>query len=109
MNLCCSEPPSIRARRLTWSRKSCNSMHRSCLPQGVRGRAREEPYAYRHQGWPVRALGHGRASQLIRQKVPELVVAGAKVVRDEWYGDSLGNVVMHDPEGNEFRVALRRA
>lgn len=42
---------------------------------------------------------------LIRQEVPELVAAGATVVSEEWYGDALGHVVMHDPEGNEFCVA----
>ena len=44
-------------------------------------------------------------ARLIRQKVPELVAAGATVVREEWYGDVLGHVVMQDPEGNEFCVA----
>jgi hypothetical protein len=44
-------------------------------------------------------------AQLIRQKVPELVASGATVVREEWYGEVLGHVVMQDPEGNEFCVA----
>jgi Glyoxalase-like domain len=45
-------------------------------------------------------------ARLIRQKVPELVAAaGATVVREEWYGDVLGHVVMQDPEGNESCVA----
>jgi hypothetical protein len=43
--------------------------------------------------------------QLIRAKVPELVAAGASVVREESYGERLGHVVMQDPEGNEFCVA----
>ena len=43
--------------------------------------------------------------QSIRAKVPELVAAGAVVVREETYGDRLGHVVMLDPEGNEFCVA----
>ncbi|SOC51522.1 VOC family protein [Ornithinimicrobium cerasi] len=43
--------------------------------------------------------------RLIRQKVLELVGLGASVVREEWYGESLGHVVMQDPEGNEFCVA----
>ena len=30
---------------------------------------------------------------------------GAKVVREEFYDDVLGHVVMLDPEGNEFCVA----
>ncbi|MFI7215493.1 VOC family protein [Micromonospora maritima] len=42
---------------------------------------------------------------LIRAKVAELVAAGAVVVREERYGDQLGHVTMHDPEGNEFCVA----
>jgi predicted enzyme related to lactoylglutathione lyase len=41
----------------------------------------------------------------IRAKVAELVEAGATVVRDQFYGDQLGHVVMLDPEGNEFCVA----
>jgi predicted enzyme related to lactoylglutathione lyase len=43
--------------------------------------------------------------QLIRAKVPELQAAGAAVVREEFYGQALGHVVMQDPEGNEFCVA----
>jgi predicted enzyme related to lactoylglutathione lyase len=43
-------------------------------------------------------------ARLIQQKVPRLVAAGATVVREEWYGDVLGHVVMQDPEGNEFCV-----
>lgn len=43
--------------------------------------------------------------QLIKAKVPELVAAGAIVLREESYGDVLGHVVMKDPEGNEFCVA----
>jgi predicted enzyme related to lactoylglutathione lyase len=58
----------------------------------------------------IRVAGPGpwdmaERARLIRQKVPELVAAGATVVREEWYGDVLGHVVMHDPEGNEFCVA----
>lgn len=43
--------------------------------------------------------------QLIREKVAELIAAGATKVREEMYDDDLGHVVMHDPEGNEFCVA----
>jgi hypothetical protein len=43
--------------------------------------------------------------QLIRAKVLELVRDGATAVREEFYGDHLGHVVMLDPEGNEFCVA----
>lgn len=41
----------------------------------------------------------------IRSTVPDLVAAGASVVREVFYGDQLGHVVMTDPEGNEFCVA----
>ncbi|MGN9812799.1 VOC family protein [Micromonospora sp. BQ11] len=58
----------------------------------------------------VRVAGPGlwdmtERARLIRQKVPELMSAGATVVREEWYGDVLGHVVMQHPEGNEFCVA----
>ncbi|WP_326558616.1 VOC family protein [Micromonospora sp. NBC_01796] len=58
----------------------------------------------------VRVAGPGpwdmtERARLIRRRVPELVSAGATVVREEWYGDVLGHVVMQDPEGNEFCVA----
>ena len=42
---------------------------------------------------------------LIRAKVAELTAAGATAVREEFYGEHLGHVVMLDPEGNEFCVA----
>jgi predicted enzyme related to lactoylglutathione lyase len=41
----------------------------------------------------------------IRTKVATLVARGATMVREEFYGDDLGHVVMLDPEGNEFCVA----
>jgi predicted enzyme related to lactoylglutathione lyase len=44
-------------------------------------------------------------ARLIRERVPELVAAGATVVREEMYGHDLGHTVMLDPEGNEFCVA----
>lgn len=44
-------------------------------------------------------------AELIRAKVDELVGAGATRVREEWYEQDLGHVVMLDPEGNEFCVA----
>ena len=58
----------------------------------------------------IRVAGEGpwdmpRRAQLIRAKVPELVALGAVVVREEYYEDALGHVVMMDPEGNEFCVA----
>jgi hypothetical protein len=43
--------------------------------------------------------------QLIRAKAAALVGAGATSVREEYYGEWLGHVVMLDPEGNEFCVA----
>ena len=43
--------------------------------------------------------------QWIRDKVAELVAAGATTVREETYGGELGHVVMLDPEDNEFCVA----
>ena len=58
----------------------------------------------------IRVAGPGpwdmaERARLIQQKVPQLVAAGATVVREEWYGDVLGHVVTHDPEGNESCVA----
>ncbi|MEQ1700148.1 MAG: VOC family protein [Ilumatobacteraceae bacterium] len=58
----------------------------------------------------IRVAGDGpwdmaARAQLIREKVPQLVAAGATVVREEHYDDVLGHVVMQDPEGNEFCVA----
>ena len=41
---------------------------------------------------------------LIRAKVAELTAAGATAVREEFYGEYLGHVVMIDPERNEFCV-----
>jgi hypothetical protein len=43
--------------------------------------------------------------RLVRERVAELVGAGATLVREELYGGELGHVVMLDPEGNEFCVA----
>ena len=43
--------------------------------------------------------------RLVRERVSELVAAGATQVREEHYGGELGHVVMLDPEGNEFCVA----
>src|SRR5215475_13674379 len=42
--------------------------------------------------------------RLIRAKVPDLQAAGATIVREEFYGHTLGHVIMQDPEGNEFCV-----
>jgi predicted enzyme related to lactoylglutathione lyase len=58
----------------------------------------------------IRVAGDGdwdmdERERLIRAKVPELEAAGARIVREEFYEQSLGHVVMQDPEGNEFCVA----
>jgi hypothetical protein len=58
----------------------------------------------------IRVAGEGpwnlaERERLIRAKVPQLVTAGARTVREESYGEQLGHVVMSDPEGNEFCVA----
>ena len=42
--------------------------------------------------------------RLIRERVDELVNAGATPVRELSYDGVLGHVVMFDPEGNEFCV-----
>jgi Glyoxalase-like domain len=56
----------------------------------------------------IRVAGPGdrdaESEQRMRAKVAELVALGATHVRDEYYGDQLGHVVMLDPEGNEFCV-----
>ena len=43
--------------------------------------------------------------QLIRAKAAELVAAGAVIVREDRYDEHIGNIVMLDPENNEFCVA----
>jgi Glyoxalase-like domain len=43
--------------------------------------------------------------KLIRAKVAVLSSAGGTKVREEFYDEHLGHVVMLDPEGNEFCVA----
>jgi catechol 2,3-dioxygenase-like lactoylglutathione lyase family enzyme len=58
----------------------------------------------------IRVAGDGpwdmaERERLIRARVPELIAAGATVVREERYDEHLGHVVMLDPEGNEFCVA----
>ncbi|XVX22120.1 VOC family protein [Actinomycetota bacterium] len=58
----------------------------------------------------IRVAGKGpwdmaARAELIQQRVPELVAAGAALVREERYDDVLGHVVMLDSEGNEFCVA----
>jgi hypothetical protein len=41
----------------------------------------------------------------LRSEVARLASIGATVVREEFYDEHLGHVVMLDPEGNEFCVA----
>jgi predicted enzyme related to lactoylglutathione lyase len=58
----------------------------------------------------IRVAGEGpwdmtERERLIRAKVPELQGVGGTVVREEFYGQVLGHVIMRDPEGNEFCVA----
>jgi len=58
----------------------------------------------------IRVAGEGpwdmaEREQLIRAGVRELQAVGARIVREEFYGQVLGHVVMQDPEGNEFCVA----
>ena len=40
----------------------------------------------------------------MRRKAAELVTLGATQVREDFYGDQFGHIVMLDPEGNEFCV-----
>jgi len=47
----------------------------------------------------------GEREQRIRAKVADLAALGATLVREEFYGEQLGHVVLLDPEGNEFCVA----
>jgi hypothetical protein len=63
---------------------------------------------FRHVDPPRRrgaAGGHGRPRAAQRAKAAELATAGATTVREQFYGELLGHVVMLDPEGNEFCVA----
>jgi hypothetical protein len=58
----------------------------------------------------IRVAGEGpwnmaSRERLIRVKVPDLVVRGATVVREEYEEGVLDHVVMLDPEGNEFCLA----
>jgi hypothetical protein len=58
----------------------------------------------------IRVAGNGpwdmaEREQLIRAKVSTLLAGGAAIVREEFYGELFGHVVMQDPEGNEFCVA----
>ena len=50
-------------------------------------------------------VGPDERESLVRAKVAALVAAGATEVREEYYREEFGHVVMLDPEGNEFCVA----
>ena len=50
-------------------------------------------------------VDNARREEWVRDKVADLVAAGANTVRVDHYGDEFGHVVMLDPEGNEFCVA----
>jgi hypothetical protein len=56
----------------------------------------------------IRVAGPGERSPesavRMRAKALALVELGAAQVREDFYGDQLGHIVMLDPEGNEFCV-----
>jgi len=56
----------------------------------------------------IRVAGPGErdaaSASRMRTKAAELVAHGATQVREDFYGDQLGHIVMLDPEGNEFCV-----
>jgi hypothetical protein len=56
----------------------------------------------------IRVAGPGERSPesavRMRAKAAALVELGATQVREDFYGDQLGHIVMLDPEGNEFCV-----
>ncbi|QNE17824.1 hypothetical protein F1D05_07790 [Kribbella qitaiheensis] len=56
----------------------------------------------------IRVAGPGfrsaESEKRLRAKEAELLALGATQVRDEYYDDQLGHIVMLDPEGNEFCV-----
>jgi hypothetical protein len=58
----------------------------------------------------IRVAGEGpldmaERERLIRAKVPGLLAVGARIVREEFYGQVLGACGHAGPEGNEFCVA----
>ena len=79
--------PAIGFLKVPEPKTSKNRMHVDIRPAG------EPPWD------PV------ERERLIREKVEVLVGAGATEVREEYYGDEFGHVVMLDLEGNEFCVA----
>jgi hypothetical protein len=80
------EGPALGFLRVPEGKTSKNRMHSDIRPAG------EPPWV---------PAEHER---VIRLKAAELLVAGATSVREEFYGEHLGHIVMLDPEGNEFCV-----
>lgn len=80
--------PAIGFLRVPEGKAAKNRVHVDVRPAG------EPPWEPAHH------------ERLVREKVADLVAAGARTVREESYdGVTLGHVVMLDPEGNEFCVA----
>jgi glyoxalase superfamily protein len=79
--------PAIAFLRVPEGKTAKNRVH---IDLRVAGPARHEPV---------------ERERLVRERVAELVAAGATTVREESYGEAFGHVVMLDPEGNEFCVA----
>lgn len=56
----------------------------------------------------IRVAGEGprteESAARMRAKADQLVALGATKVREEFYGDVLGHIVLLDPEDNEFCV-----
>jgi len=78
--------PAIGFLRVPEGKTSKNKMHIDIRPAG------EPPW------------DPAERERVIRSKASELLVAGATSVREEFYGEHLGDIVMLDPEGNEFCV-----
>jgi hypothetical protein len=56
----------------------------------------------------IRVAGPGprtpESEHRMRAKAAELLALGATHLRDDYYGDQLGHIVMLDPESNEFCI-----
>ena len=100
----CSAPCSAATRRgTTPSPKCCRKVSRR---SPIAGRYDGPTAPTRSSAWVAGpdSPDDTERERLIRVMVPELVAAGATVVREEYYGDVFGHVLMADPEGNEFCV-----